>query len=87
MFAVRKPEWQIGRLWNGQGAPASHSRMLRILDRFDACIESRGLEAPEVDPKTRIPIQIAAEALTLDLRRARIRSVVWATGYVRAIPG
>jgi len=64
----------------------SHARMLRILDRIDACIESRGLEAPDADPAARIPFLAAGDPLTLDLRRARIQSVVWATGYIRRYP-
>ena len=66
---------------------ASHSRMVRLLDRIDACIESRGLEAP------RTPIGLPASRssplasrCTVDLQQSRIGSVVWATGYVRRYP-
>jgi len=65
---------------------ASHARMLRILDRIDDCIERRGFEAPSADHGVRIPFQASGDPLTLDLRRAGIRSVVWATGYIRRYP-
>jgi len=65
---------------------ASHMRMLRLLDRIDACIESGGFDAPPDDGAARVPFFAAAEPLTIDLLRARIRSVVWATGYVRHYP-
>jgi putative flavoprotein involved in K+ transport len=62
---------------------ASHARMLRILDRIDDCIERRRLAAPPADPDVRIPLRVSGDPATLDLRRERIRSVVWATGYRR----
>ena len=66
---------------------ASHTRMLRILDRIDGYIGDRGLEAPVADPAAaRIPILADSGALALDLGKEGIRSVVWATGYVRRYP-
>ncbi|HYC26079.1 MAG TPA: NAD(P)/FAD-dependent oxidoreductase [Roseiarcus sp.] len=65
---------------------ASHTRMLRILDRIDGCIGDRKLAAPAADPATRIPVLAAGPARALELRQERIRSVVWATGYVRRYP-
>jgi putative flavoprotein involved in K+ transport len=65
---------------------ASHTRMLRILDRIDRCIDDRKLAAPAADPATRIPVLAAGPARALELRQERIRSVVWATGYVRRYP-
>jgi putative flavoprotein involved in K+ transport len=65
---------------------ASHTRMVRLLDRIDACIESRGLEAPDADWAAREPFFAAGESCTVDLQRSRIGSVVWATGYVRRYP-
>jgi len=65
---------------------ASHMRMLRILDRIDRCIADRGLTAPDPDAATRIPFLAAGEPITLDLAREGVRSVVWATGYVRRYP-
>jgi putative flavoprotein involved in K+ transport len=64
----------------------SHVRMLRIFDRIEDCIKSRGLEALTADPMARVPFLAASDPLTLDLQRERIRSVVWATGYVRRYP-
>ena len=65
---------------------ASHVRMLRILDRIDGCIGDRGLEALVADPAVRIPILAAGGSLALDLEKEGVRSVVWATGYVRRYP-
>jgi putative flavoprotein involved in K+ transport len=65
---------------------ASHVRMVRMLDRIDASIKSQGLAEPAADPAVRVPYLAAGDALTLDLRREGIRSVVWATGYVRRYP-
>jgi len=65
---------------------ASHARMLRILERIDGYIDDHGLEEPAADPAARIPVLAAGGPLTLDLRREGIRSVVWATGYVRRYP-
>jgi putative flavoprotein involved in K+ transport len=64
----------------------SHRRMLRIFDRIDDCIKSRGFNAPAADPAARTPFLAAGNPLTLDLRREGIRAVVWATGYVRHYP-
>ena len=62
---------------------ASHTRMLRILDRIDGNIGDRGLEAPADDPAVRAPVLADGGAMTLDLGKEGVRSVVWATGYVR----
>ena len=69
-----------------QTTATSHVRMLRILDRIDDFIESHGTEEPAADPALRTPLVAAGDPLTLDLRRERIRSVVWATGYSRHYP-
>jgi putative flavoprotein involved in K+ transport len=65
---------------------ASHVRMLRILDRIDDSIKSHGMEEPIADPAARTPLLAASDPLSLDLRRQGIRSVVWATGYIRRYP-
>ncbi len=65
---------------------ASHTRMLRILERIDGCIGDRRLEAPDPDPATRISFLAAGEPVTLHLACEGVRSVVWATGYVRRYP-
>ncbi len=65
---------------------ASHSRMLRCLDRIDAHIVDRGLQTAAADPAARVPFLAQGDAVTLDLRREGIRSVVWATGYSRRYP-
>jgi putative flavoprotein involved in K+ transport len=65
---------------------ASHTRMLRILDRIDGYIGDRGLEAPVADAAARIPVVADGDALALDLEKQGVRSIVWATGYVRRYP-
>lgn len=62
---------------------ASHTRMLRTLDRIDATIKNKGWDAPAADPAARIPFRTTGEAVELDLAREGIRTVVWATGYAR----
>lgn len=62
---------------------ASHTRMLRTLDRIDASIRDNGWDAPAADPAARIPFLATGEPVTLDLAREGIRSIVWATGYGR----
>ena len=65
---------------------ASHVRMLRILDRIDGFIGDRGLEALVADPAVRIPVLADGGSPALDLEKDGVRSVVWATGYVRRYP-
>jgi putative flavoprotein involved in K+ transport len=65
---------------------ASHTRMLRILERIDRCIVDRGLEAPDPDPATRVPFLAGGEPVTLDMAREGVQAVVWATGYARLYP-
>ncbi len=65
---------------------ASHTRMLRTLDRIDAAIRDKGWGAPAADLAARAPVLAESESLTLDLEREGIRSIVWATGYVRRYP-
>jgi putative flavoprotein involved in K+ transport len=69
-----------------QTTTSSHARMLRTFDRIDGFIESRRLDVPAAEPAVRTPFLANSDALTLDLRREGIRSVVWATGYVRRYP-
>ena len=65
---------------------ASHARMLRILDRIDGCIGDRGIDALAPDPAVRIPVLADGGSPALDLEKEGVRSVVWATGYVRRYP-
>ena len=65
---------------------ASHSRMLRILDRIDGAIMSRGLAPRATEPSARIPFRATGGGVTLDLNGEGIRSIVWATGYARRYP-
>ncbi|HET7848313.1 MAG TPA: NAD(P)/FAD-dependent oxidoreductase [Pseudolabrys sp.] len=88
----------VGRLAAMKGTKASfsadlahtiektHLRMVRTLDRIDDCFRREGIPAPTADPAARSPFAASSEQLTLDLLRDGIRSVVWATGYVRRYP-
>lgn len=68
---------------------AAHARMVRTLNRIDAaldrddCWRGRGSTARSVPP-----FVTAGDVgdLGLDLGRAGIRTVIWATGYVRRYP-
>ena len=69
-----------------RSAGASHARMVRMLDRIDQAIAAQGLDAPASDPDARAPFLPGRDALTLDLHRAGIRTVMWAAGYARRYP-
>jgi putative flavoprotein involved in K+ transport len=70
----------------GATTARSHDRMRRVLARIDAYIAHNTVAAtyPAAEP---IPPFIADDAPTrLDLLDEGVRSVVWATGYVRRYP-
>jgi putative flavoprotein involved in K+ transport len=69
-----------------QTTRTSHVRMQRTLKRIDDFIGDNGLSIPEADSGACLPFLAASDALTLDLQRGGIRSVVWATGYIRRYP-
>ena len=58
---------------------------LAVLDRADAYVERNGLDLPP-DPEARRvypePECVAHPILELDLAKAGISSIIWATGYV-----
>ena len=65
---------------------AAHARMLRMLERIDGAIEERDMNAPDADPAVRAPFIVESNETVLDLEAEGIRSVVWASGYVRRYP-
>lgn len=65
---------------------ASHARLQRTLKRIDDFISGEGLSTPAADPAARLPFLADSGFLTLDLQRGGIRSVIWATGYIRRYP-
>jgi putative flavoprotein involved in K+ transport len=64
----------------------SDKRMVRLLERIDDTIRGRQWTAPAADAEALRPFFAASQATTLDLKSEKIRSVVWATGYVRRYP-
>ncbi|MGD9998239.1 MAG: NAD(P)-binding domain-containing protein [Ilumatobacteraceae bacterium] len=65
---------------------SADARLRRTLASIDAHIEATGLER-EVDGAGALAVLPPVEPLRdVDLRRAGIRSVVWATGYRRSYP-
>ena len=69
-----------------QTTAAAHKRMVRCLDRIDAHIVDNGLQSTAADAAARVPFFAQGDAITLDLWREGIRSVIWATGYTRRYP-
>lgn len=64
----------------------AHARMLRVLSRIDASIERIDLAASLSGDGAPKPFLADCEPVTLDLLREGIRTIVWATGYVRRYP-
>jgi putative flavoprotein involved in K+ transport len=67
---------------------ASDVKLAQVLMRIDAFISRTGANAPE--PRETFeptwPSALGARKTTLDLRAARIDTVIWATGFVRRYP-
>jgi putative flavoprotein involved in K+ transport len=61
-------------------------RLRHLLNRIDAVIDRRGLSAEVPPAETLPPIRPPASPRRLDLRRAGITTVLWATGYRRSYP-
>lgn len=64
----------------------AHARMLRVLNRIDASIERIELAASLAGDGAPMPFLATCDPITLDLVREGLRTVVWATGYVRRYP-
>ncbi len=62
---------------------ASERRLTRVLDRIDRYIDAAGFADATPDPDRPEPIRTDAGPRELNLRRAGINTVVWATGYRR----
>jgi putative flavoprotein involved in K+ transport len=69
-----------------QSTTAAHLRLLRTLDRIDSWIDANRVSAPDDDADSRANFALASKSETIDLQRAGIRTIVWATGYRRAYP-
>lgn len=64
----------------------SEVKLARLLDRVDAFIRERGLDGALPPPERPRPIAPSPSPRELRLRRAGVRTVLWATGYRRAYP-
>jgi putative flavoprotein involved in K+ transport len=65
---------------------ASHRRMVRTLQRIEAAMSRDRNLAKDEEPVAITPFIGASEPVDLDLKLMGIRTVVWATGYVRQYP-
>lgn len=66
-----------------QRAEASHSRMLRVIERIDRYIDTHRLKAAPPDLDDLAPFDLGETPPAIDLVADGITSVVWATGYRR----
>jgi putative flavoprotein involved in K+ transport len=69
-----------------QTTSAAQRRLQRTLDRIDSWIDANRVSAPDDDADSRTGLALASKSETVDLQRAGIRTIVWATGYRRAYP-
>ncbi len=66
---------------------ASHETMVRTLNRIDAALDRSEARSGRRHPSQPIaPFIAASDIAELDLDREGIRTVIWATGYVRRYP-
>ena len=65
---------------------AADARMERVLNDIDAFIHERGLDREVLPRHPSRGLRHPAGATELDLRRAGIATVIWATGFERAYP-
>lgn len=64
---------------------AAGRRLTRILDQIDAAVSGGACEAAEAPSPTE-SVLLHADPVGIDLEKAGIRTVVWATGYRRQYP-
>ena len=88
----------VGRAWAIDGTnirfaddlcatvEAAERKLDRLLERVDRFARAAGLEVGTAVPQVPAPVRVGPAASSLDLRRERIGSVVWATGYRRRYP-
>ncbi|MFN3745544.1 MAG: flavin-containing monooxygenase [Hyphomicrobiaceae bacterium] len=70
----------------GQSMARAHARMLRVLRRIDAHIEQTDPAASCVGSAECDEIKAEGVRWALDLQDLGIRTVIWATGYIRRYP-
>jgi len=65
---------------------AADVKLARLRMRIDAYIRDHGLEQEVGDEEPFVPVRLPDPPVSLDLREAGIRAVVWATGFRREFP-
>lgn len=70
----------------GTSVAASERRRARMLARIDAFVAASDLERVFPHEERRPPMIVPKTPAALDLRREKIATVLWATGYVRRYP-
>jgi putative flavoprotein involved in K+ transport len=63
---------------------AADGKLERVLDRIDAFIDETGMEADSADRPS--PLRALLSPTELDLQKAGVATVLWATGYRRRYP-
>lgn len=88
----------VGRALSAQGtqltladnladsARDADTKLNRLLQRIDRFIETSRLKSSVPPPEPLPPTHAPSAPTALDLRRAGIRSVIWATGFYRSYP-
>lgn len=61
-------------------------RQLRLLDEFDSIATAAGYDDILATPYRPLPTRIPASPRSIDLDRAGIRSILWATGFAPSYP-
>jgi putative flavoprotein involved in K+ transport len=65
---------------------AADAKLMRLLRRIDAYVRAEGLDGEVPEPDEVIATPLVDTPAEIDLGRAGIRTVVWATGYRRSYP-
>ncbi|MES0828475.1 NAD(P)-binding domain-containing protein [Ruegeria sp. SCP11] len=70
----------------GETIGKADNQMFQLLEKIDGFIAANEIQAPMEKPGAVRPIDIPAAPQSLNLDAENIRTIVWATGYVRRYP-